>query len=140
VFSQFAHFAPSLRTQVKHQHSTASQSYTLRKSAFLFDKHPKSDSQIHFSSQHIAFLHNLIEGIPQTTDLAPFTWEIKKLAAARALTGCEPYLGVDDLAEAAECFLELALVGLPRQAAHEDPALLLPRHCRLLIDRCVRLA
>lgn len=41
-------------------------------------------------------------------------------------------LGVDDLAEAAERVGQLALVGVERQAAHEDPALLLPRHCALL--------
>lgn len=42
-------------------------------------------------------------------------------------------LGVDDLAEAAERVGQLALVGVERQAAHEDPALLLPRHCALLL-------
>ena len=43
------------------------------------------------------------------------------------------YLRVDDLAEAVKGFLELALVRLPRQAAHEDPALLLPVHRRRTI-------
>jgi hypothetical protein len=42
------------------------------------------------------------------------------------------YLGVDDLAEAAEGVGELALVGVEREAAHEDPAVLLARHCRRL--------
>ena len=42
------------------------------------------------------------------------------------------YLGVDDLPEAAEGIGELALVGVEREAAHEDPAVLLARHCRHL--------
>jgi hypothetical protein len=42
------------------------------------------------------------------------------------------YLGVDDLAEAAEGVRELALVGVEREAAYEDPAVLLARHCRHL--------
>lgn len=37
-------------------------------------------------------------------------------------------LGFDDLAEAAEGVLELALVGVEREPAHEDPAVLLARH------------
>jgi len=39
-------------------------------------------------------------------------------------------LGVDDLPEAAKGVLKLALVRLPRQAAHEDPTFLLPLHRR----------
>lgn len=45
------------------------------------------------------------------------------------------YLGIDDLAEAAEGVLELALVGVEREAAHEDPAVLLARHCPRLRAR-----
>jgi len=37
-------------------------------------------------------------------------------------------LGVDDLAEAAKGVLKLALVRLPRQAAHEDPTFFLALH------------
>ena len=43
------------------------------------------------------------------------------------------YLGVDDLPEAAEGIGELALVGVEREAAHEDPAVLLARHYMLII-------